>query len=147
MRQGGSEAPRARQFVRSCLSGRYHSQQSAGVSRHPRIPSKVRSRKHASASDSGSYRTSAFSWSLSNLVPKSRSMSSLISCQVVPAAFISFRTVSAFARERSAVSFAAVSSVRKAFFNASATARATASLFMPSFKGAIASLIRLALSQ
>ena len=49
-----------------------------------------------------SYRTSAFSWSLSNRVPNSLSTRSAISCQVRPAAFISLRTSSAFTKERSA---------------------------------------------
>ena len=50
-----------------------------------------------------SYRTSAFSCSFSNLLPNSRSMRSPISCHVCPAAFISLRTASAFANERSAM--------------------------------------------
>lgn len=48
------------------------------------------------------YRTSAFSWSLSNRVPNSRSTRSAISCQVRPAAFISLRTSSAFTSDLSA---------------------------------------------
>jgi hypothetical protein len=48
-----------------------------------------------------SYRTRAFSWSFSSLVPNSRSSRSAISCQVRPAAFISLSTVRAWARERS----------------------------------------------
>ena len=54
--------------------------------------------KKASAPNSGSYRTSAFSWCLSNLVLNSCSICSPISCQVLPAAFIFFRTVSAWLR-------------------------------------------------
>ena len=49
------------------------------------------------------YRISAISCSLSNLVPNSRSTRSAISFHVRPAAFISLRTASAFANERSAM--------------------------------------------
>lgn len=60
------------------------------------------------------YRTSAFSWSLSNLVPNSRSTRSAISCQVRPAAFMSLRTANAFPSDRSSLSISPLFRLRKA---------------------------------
>lgn len=112
-----------------------------GVLRHPRPPFQ-RSRQTPAPRTHYPYRTSAFSWSLSNLVPNSRSNRSPISCHVLPAVFISLITVSAFIKERSSAS-----SCRKAFRNSWPRTRPRASLLTGSLKGATAPFRRRGLSQ
>lgn len=99
------------------------------------------------AGKSFTYRTKALSWSFSNVVPKSRSSRSAISCQVRPAAFMSLRTVNAFPSDRSSVPIPLLVFLRNAMATSRRRLLAKVSAFTPSFRGRIVALRRRGRSQ